>query len=147
MTGEQTVTEQVRQERFEVEETASQDVEPGSAGLAGSVRPGGSGRLPGVTVLHVEGESLSALTATLRVAAGELEAAEAAVPGYVGRILDGAGEFAEALQEGLLAFQLSWCAALRTFATSLEAVGGLAEQTAATMAASDADLAGASGPR
>ena len=32
VTGEQTVTEQVRQERFEVEETASQDVEPGSAG-------------------------------------------------------------------------------------------------------------------
>ena len=100
-----------------------------------------------MTVLQVEGASLIALTSTLRAAAGELEAAEAAVPGYVGRSLDGAREFAEALQEGLLTFQLSWCAVLRTFATSLEAVGGLAEQTVTTMAASDADLAGASGPR
>ncbi len=102
-----------------------------------------------MTVLQVEGASLSALATKMRGTAGELEAAEAAVPGYVARGFDGAGEFADALQEGLLTFQLSWCAALRTFATSLEAVGGLAEQTDATMTASDADLAGPAlrGPR
>jgi hypothetical protein len=100
-----------------------------------------------MTVLRVEGSSLRALAAALRATSGRLEAAEGAVPGDVARGLDGAGEFADALSEGLLTFQLSWCGALRTFATSLEAVGRLAGQNETTMAASDAGLAGPSGPR
>lgn len=89
----------------------------------------------------MEGTSLDALTTTLRSSGSELEAAEGSLPGAVTRGLDGAGEFADALQEGLLTFQLSWCAALRTFATSADAVGSLAQQTDAVMAQTDAAMA------
>lgn len=100
-------------------------------------------------VLQVEGAVLAALTAVTSRSAEDLDAADEALREYLEQALDGAGEFVAELVEGLLTFQLSWSAAVRTFASSCRAVGDLATQTDQTMAAEDAGLASAaqSGPR
>lgn len=102
-----------------------------------------------MSVLQVEGAVLAALAGSVGSSAEELRGAEQAVPGQVELSLSGAGQFAGALAEGALTFQLSWVAALGMFATSGEAVGSLAGQTDVVMASTDQQLAAttAQGPR
>lgn len=99
--------------------------------------------------LQIDNEALAAVTRVTAGSAEDLRGAEDLLRRDVDDAIAGAGEFAGALQEGMLTFQLSWTASLRTFGESCLAVSGLATQTGASMGSADAAVAAAargSGP-